>query len=198
MQAPPVQYVRTSDGLSIAYAVSGQGSPLVFLPGAYDHLQLAWQYPSLHLWLEGLVERFQLIQHDPRGFGMSSRALSPDHSAEDCQLDLEAVVDHLKLDRFVLFGTGPLAAVAARYAVEHPERVSALILEAARIKESRPAVYEAVVLQDWDWFLNTLMPQDRSADESRRTVDLMKQAWEPNNLSLRMRAFAAEDCRALY
>jgi hypothetical protein len=55
MDAPPVQFAPTSNGLSIAYAVSGTGAPLVILPGAFEHVQLAWQYPDLQPWLEGLV-----------------------------------------------------------------------------------------------------------------------------------------------
>src|SRR5437016_6211329 len=100
MQTPPVQYVTTSDGLSIAYAVSGSGVPLVFLPGAFDHVQLAWEFPRLQAWLGGLSERFQLIQFDPRGSGMSDRRLSEEHAQEDYQKDIEAVVARLRLDRF--------------------------------------------------------------------------------------------------
>lgn len=79
MDAPPVQYVTTSDGVSIAYAVSGSGPTLVILPGAFEHVQLAWQYPPLQPWLEGLAQRFQVIQIDERGAGMSTRGLAEDH-----------------------------------------------------------------------------------------------------------------------
>jgi len=79
MDAPPVHYATTIDGFSIAYAVSGQGRPFMLLPGAFEHVQLAWQYPKLRPWLEGLVERYQLIQLDERGAGMSTRGLPDDH-----------------------------------------------------------------------------------------------------------------------
>ena len=92
MNAPPVQYVTTSDGLRIAYAVSGHGTPLLFLPGAFNHVQLAWEYPGLQAWLQGLSERFQLIQLDPRGFGMSSREVGEGLVRQDYQKDIEAVV----------------------------------------------------------------------------------------------------------
>jgi hypothetical protein len=58
MEAPPVQYAKTSDGFDIAYAVSGEGRPLVFMPGNFDHVQLAWRYPGLDVWLQALSARF--------------------------------------------------------------------------------------------------------------------------------------------
>src|SRR5687768_11059713 len=102
MEPPPVQYVRTSDGYSVAYAVAGTGIPYVYMPFSFCHVQLAWEFPSTAPWLEELAGRFRLVQYDPRGSGMSSRGLSKDHTAEDMCLDLEAVVDQLALDRFVL------------------------------------------------------------------------------------------------
>ena len=83
MDLPSVQYVTTSDGVQIAYGVSGNGRPLLFLPGTFEHVLLAWQYPGLSVWLERLATRFHLIQFDPRGSGMSSRELPDSHSAAD-------------------------------------------------------------------------------------------------------------------
>ena len=51
-----------------------------------------------------------------------------DLSFEAFVTDLEAVADHLGLERFPLLGISQGAAVSIEYAVRHPERVSALIL----------------------------------------------------------------------
>ena len=40
MDAPPVQYVTTADGYSIAYSVCGEGQPFVVAPPTFHHLQL--------------------------------------------------------------------------------------------------------------------------------------------------------------
>jgi hypothetical protein len=79
MNPPPVQYVTTSDGYSIAYAVSGTGSPLVVAPAIWNHVQNSWlpespfgRTPTLHTW----AKRFQVIAYDSRGQGMSQRGLA--------------------------------------------------------------------------------------------------------------------------
>ncbi len=195
VDAPPVQYVTTGDGYSIAYAVSGSGTPFLFLPGAYEHVQLAWQFPGLQPWLEKLSTRFQLIQTDERGAGMSSRGLREDHAMEDYQLDLEAVVDHLNLDRFIIFGSIVRGHTAVQYALNHPDRVSALILGPITITQPayRPTFFAALPAEDWDLFLNSLVSSSASlrsdnAEDQRRTVDLLKQAWDQHDFVLRMRS----------
>ena len=117
MDAPPVQYVRTRDGVSIAYAVSGSGPPIVILSGTFEHVQLAWQYPQLQPWLEALVDRFQLIQIDERGVGMSSRDLPETMVFGDYILDVEAVLTKLNCGPVVLFGIANHAMTAIQFAV---------------------------------------------------------------------------------
>jgi pimeloyl-ACP methyl ester carboxylesterase len=74
MDTPPVQYVTTSDGARIAFAVSGVGRDLVFLPTPFNHVQLYWTSDTfVRPWLSELAARFRLIQYDGRGQGMSSR-----------------------------------------------------------------------------------------------------------------------------
>jgi pimeloyl-ACP methyl ester carboxylesterase len=105
MTAPPTQFVTTPDGYNIAYAVSGSGTPFLLTPAAYNHIQLAWERPSRREWLEGLSQRFRLVQLDFRGQGMSTRGLPASFTIADYVTDVETLVDHLQLDQFVLFGT---------------------------------------------------------------------------------------------
>src|SRR3990172_9028894 len=129
MEPPPVQYVTTSDGFNIAYAVSGSGRPFVFAPMIFSHIEVYWKQETfMRPWLEGLSSRFQLVQYDGRGQGTSTRGLPKTFSPADWKRDLEAVVDRLKLDRFVLMGSDTSGRIAVLYAAAHPERVEALIL----------------------------------------------------------------------
>jgi DNA-binding CsgD family transcriptional regulator/pimeloyl-ACP methyl ester carboxylesterase len=190
MNAPPVQYVRTSDGYDIAYAVSGSGPPIVVLATAFEHVQLAWQYPALGDWLRALAVRFTVVQMDARGAGLSTRSLGADFAFEHYQRDIEAVVDHLRLDHMVIWGTIQGCFLAARYAIDNPARVRALIL-------TRPtgmrAPLEAIAEQNWDLTLHTLVPRERSPEEARRQVELLKQSFDPENFVRRARAAGEVD-----
>jgi DNA-binding CsgD family transcriptional regulator/pimeloyl-ACP methyl ester carboxylesterase len=190
MDAPPVQYVRTSDGYDIAYAVRGEGRPFVLLPGAFEHVQLAWQYPSLHPWLEGLSTRFRLIQFDERGAGMSTRGLRQDHFITDYERDLQAVVERLELPPFVLYAATIRAPAAIQFALHHPDRISALILGPCRIKTelSRASGYFNVLpQQNWELFLRSLVSLYQHPDDIARSVALQKQSFNVDDFVVRMR-----------
>ena len=127
-----ISFIRTKDGTNIAYAESGDGPPLVRAGTWLTHLQHDWESPVWMHWLRFMSSRHRLVRYDPRGCGLSQanvRAVTFDDWVDD----LEAVVDHLKLERFALFGMSQGAAVAAEYAIRHPERVSHLTLYAPLI-----------------------------------------------------------------
>jgi DNA-binding CsgD family transcriptional regulator/pimeloyl-ACP methyl ester carboxylesterase len=129
MDAPPVQYVKTSDGYDIAYCVSGEGRPFVLLWDLpFGSNELLWSQAGMRGFFESLASRFRLVQLDARGTGSSSRGLKSSHVCEDYVLDLEAVADHLGLDDFLLFGTVFTAHPIIRYAARHSERVAGVQL----------------------------------------------------------------------
>jgi DNA-binding CsgD family transcriptional regulator len=181
MDAPPVQYVTTSDGLSIAYCVSGRGTPLLFLPGSFQHGQLGWQYPGLSDWLEGLSGRFQLVQIDPRGFGMSARNLGKSLAREDYLTDIEAVVGELNLSRFLIVAMSTGVELAAEYALCHPDQVIALVLGTSMMSAWPTALFDTLPEQNWDAFLHGIVPRDRDLEERARIVELHKQDKDQQN-----------------
>ena len=108
---PRIQYAKTSDGVNIAFWTLGEGPPLMHIPLVFPHLQLEWQIPKIRAWCERLAQGRKLIRYDSRGMGLSQREI-PAFSPEFAVLDLEAVVDHLGLDRVALLGPlhgGPTA-----------------------------------------------------------------------------------------
>jgi 3-oxoadipate enol-lactonase len=73
-----------------------------------------------------LVKRgYRLISYDARGHGASSPA--PSYGYPDLVADLEAVLEELDLKRTALVGSSMGAATAMAFALEHPERVPALV-----------------------------------------------------------------------
>jgi pimeloyl-ACP methyl ester carboxylesterase len=126
MDAPPIQYARTQDGVNIAYTRMGEGSPLVYLQ-PYTHQQLDWTIPEMRGWFEMLSRDREVIRFDMRRFGLSQRTTSA-LSLETYLSDLSAVVDHLQLDQFDLMGISGQAVTAIAFAAAPPKRVRRLIL----------------------------------------------------------------------
>ncbi|NYJ03751.1 alpha/beta hydrolase [Petropleomorpha daqingensis] len=122
-----IRFCRSADGVTLAYASSGNGPPLVKAAHWMTHLDHDWNSPVWHHWLVELSRRFRLIRYDERGCGLSDRDI-PRPGFEDWIRDLEAVVDAAGLERFPLFGMSQGVAVAITYAARHPERVSKLVL----------------------------------------------------------------------
>lgn len=75
---------------------------------------------------DALARHHTLVRFDMRGTGLSDRNV-PLSSEQLFVLDLEAVVDELKLHRFPLYGLCGGAPLALRYYAKHPNRVSQLV-----------------------------------------------------------------------
>ena len=137
-----IRFCTTSDGVTIAYAVLGEGPPLVYVNGWPGHIGLEWEKPVSRQFLEKLAIGVTLVRYDMRGSGLSDRDVS-ELSFEGCVSDLEAVVEHLGLDRFALLGLGFLAGpIAITYAASHEEQVTNLILSSAYFDGSELATPE--------------------------------------------------------
>jgi DNA-binding CsgD family transcriptional regulator/pimeloyl-ACP methyl ester carboxylesterase len=187
MEAPPVQYATASDGRRIAYGVCGTGLPLLFLPGSFYHVQLAWQMPGLEPWVRALAERFQLIQIDPRGTGMSSRDVGPGHARAHYQRDIGAVLEKLQPGPLVLFAASGGVDLAVDYALANPQNVIALLLGTSGTSKVNTPVFEMLPAADWDVFLYSVVPRSRTREEARQIVELTKQASDQANYLLRRR-----------
>ncbi len=128
VDAPNIQFLTTPDGVSIAYTVAGEGPPLVCTPGWVSHQELEWQGPGGEF-SRRLARGRRMVMFDGRGTGLSDRRV--DDVSLDARLkDLEAVVAHLQLDSFALSGFSQWSPVAIKYAAQHPDRVTELILYA--------------------------------------------------------------------
>jgi DNA-binding NarL/FixJ family response regulator len=108
--------------------VKGEGIPLVRVPPLYGHFSLQWNRGIADREFRALSENFQAVLFDCRGQGSSTRGLSEATSLDDYVHDLELLVDRLGLQRFVLLGWSAMSKIAVSYAVKHPDRVIALIL----------------------------------------------------------------------
>jgi len=124
-----VRFCTTCDGVRLAYAIHGRGSPLVRTATWLTHLEFDWESPVWRHWLEGLADGHTVLRYDERGCGLSDRDVD-DVSLEARLGDLEAVIDAAKIERFALLGISQGGPLAVAFAARHPERVSHLILYA--------------------------------------------------------------------
>ncbi|MFE2167881.1 alpha/beta fold hydrolase [Streptomyces sp. NPDC059447] len=110
------------DGTLLSYRVTGDGDPVVCVPGG--------PADSAYLGdLGGLSAHHRLIVPDLRGTGRS--AMPADPSSYRCDRlvgDLEALRVHLDLPRMDLLAHSAGTNIAAGYAARHPERVGRLAL----------------------------------------------------------------------
>ena len=151
------------------------------------HLELEWEQPGDRRWLEWLASRYTLVQYDPRGLGLSDRAVTS-FSLDDFERDIEAVIERVATEPVILFAKVNAGPLAIAYAARRPERVSHLILWCAttRIADGIGGHLEALrglAEQDWELFLRTAAHLVRgwSAGQSaEQAVTLLRAAMSPD------------------
>jgi pimeloyl-ACP methyl ester carboxylesterase/DNA-binding winged helix-turn-helix (wHTH) protein len=122
-----IAFCRAADGIRLAYAVAGDGPPLVRAANWMTHLGYDIESPVWRHWVSDLASRHTFIRYDERGCGLSDWNAT-DFTFEDWVTDLETVVGALGLKRFPLLGVSQGGAVAVAYAARHPEQVTKLVL----------------------------------------------------------------------
>jgi class 3 adenylate cyclase len=155
---PQIRYAQTADGVSIAYAVAGQGPPLLFAralfsPGVDDELA-----STTTLWAS-LTDTHSVVLWDLRGEGLSGNA--PESGFDSWVKDLSAVADVVGAERFDLLGFMKQGHVEIAYAARHPDRVNRLVLYAPTPPQSTlrglvPDWLFAHAASDWRDFVDFL------------------------------------------
>jgi pimeloyl-ACP methyl ester carboxylesterase/DNA-binding CsgD family transcriptional regulator len=126
-----IRYLRTSDGVKLAWAEAGSGPVLVKAANWLTHLQYDWESPVWQHWLRFLTGHFRLVRYDERGCGMTDWEVH-DLSVERWTDDLELVIETAApAGPVALLGMSQGGAACLGYVVRHPERVSHLILYGA-------------------------------------------------------------------
>src|SRR5215212_4540804 len=122
------RFCTAPDGVGIAYAIAGEGPPLVKASNWMTHLDYERQSPVWRHWVSELSRGHTLVRYDERGCGLSDRDFAGTPSLESYVNDLAAVVDAAGLERFALLGMSGGGPTAIAYAARNPERVSRLVL----------------------------------------------------------------------
>ena len=109
-------------GVRLWYTDTGGGVPVILMHAASG---------TSDCWVQQLPAftgaGFRCIAYDRRGWGRSEPA-SPGEQPGCASDDLQALVEHLELDRFHLVGTAAGAAPSIDYAISHPDRLRGLVI----------------------------------------------------------------------
>jgi pimeloyl-ACP methyl ester carboxylesterase len=125
--------------LDVHYDVHGEGYPLVLLHGGGSRAQTFEKMVPL------LSSSFRVFTYDMRGFGETRRPSEPKLSHELWRHDLMRFLDAFGLTRVALGGWSLGGGVALDFTINHPERVSHLVVIGAvspRLERTDPSGFE--------------------------------------------------------
>lgn len=137
-----IHFARSND-VEIAYHVVGDGPvDIVYVQGAWSHLQINWELPAFRRFCERLGEFGRVILFDKRGMGMSDRV--PGSTPLEVRMDdVRAVMDDVGSSSAALIGNSEGGPLSMLFAAAHPERTTALILMGGEVRERKD--------EEWPW-----------------------------------------------
>jgi pimeloyl-ACP methyl ester carboxylesterase len=183
--------ITSADG-EIYYDVHGAGTPVMLVSG----LGGTGSYWNPNL--PAFAKRHQVIVHDHRGMGKSSRSRIR-YSVDQMTADLLAVMDHLRIEKAHLVGHSTGGAIGQTLAATHPDRLLSLVISASwtkadpyfrRMFEARRALLTVVVLQPT--FVRPRSFSIRAGGSTRTSVCLKTVRKSPLRGFRRPRLLAAE------
>lgn len=216
MSTPPqIRFAHASDGVRLAYTVSGRGQPVLIKAATWlSHLEFDWDSPVWCHLLKDLTTRGAFVRYDERGCGLSDWSV-PELSFPSWVRDLETVADAVAEPRFALLGISQGAAVAVAYAVRHPERVTHLVLHGGYARgrlvrsdtpEQRDEAETMCHLAELGWgkddaafrqFFTTQFIPGGTPEQHRWFNEMERISTSPANAARFMRAFNTIDVTAL-
>ena len=111
------------NGCDFRCEVRGEGPPMVFIHGEihgmdYWEHQMAW-----------FSQRYRCLAYDRRGHA-GTPATPFGYSVANQSRDLRELLDHFDMDRPIIVALAFGTTIAANFAIDHPERVRALVIAA--------------------------------------------------------------------
>ncbi len=144
-----LQRVELATGVSLDVAVAGDpANPAIILLHGFPESHRTWRHQ-----IPALAERFFVLAPDQRGYARSSKPEGvADYAPAKIVADLLPLADHFGIDRFTLVGHDWGGAVAWMAALNHPERVSRLII----LNAPHPLIFQRTMFDD---------PEQRAASQ---------------------------------
>lgn len=173
--ADPDSHFIAVNGLQIHYKTAGAGQPAIVLLHGFGASVFSWREV-----MEPLAALGTVVAYDRPAFGLTERPLTWEEDANpytpEAQVELVVgLIDVLRLNSVILVGNSAGGAVAVQTALEHPERLEALVLVS-------PAIYEGGGAPGWIRPLLNTPQLDRigpllARQISQRGDALLESAW---------------------
>ncbi|PDQ21628.1 SARP family transcriptional regulator [Mesorhizobium sanjuanii] len=140
LDVPRTRYVEV-DGIHIAFQIAGSGPlDIVLVPGFISHVERVWEDRSCRAWISAVSRLGRLILFDRRGMGLSDR-VGARPTVEATAQDILAVMNAAGSRRALLIGASEGGPGCIRFAVDHPDRLSGLVLWGSLAKGSHAPDY---------------------------------------------------------
>jgi proline iminopeptidase len=157
------------EGFELYYRHAGAGAPVVILSGG-PGFDCDYVLPIAH----SLAESHHAILVELRGTGRSrpNRIDASTVNLKQYLGDLEALRDHLKIDRWALLGHSAGALLAMHYASHHADRVDRLVLVASGriVARNETAQLDNILMRLPAEAAERLKQQDVSPEERMRIM----------------------------
>ena len=209
-----IRFCTSLDGTRIAYAICGEGTPLVIAGLPFSHLESDWDCLVRQPILEFLSQRHTLIRYDMRGTGLSDRDCH-EYAFSRYVEDLDAVVASCGHESYALIGFTGGGALAVAHAAQHPKKVTRMVLLGSYLRgrlirsttaseiEETELIIRLIELgwgQDNPTFRQLFTYQfwpDGTAEQLHSYDELMRKATSAKNAALQLKAWFSADLRKI-
>jgi len=121
---PPSEFLTLADGARVHYRDRGpKNAPVLVLIHGSNASLFTWEP-----WTKRLDDSFRVVAIDMPGHGLTGAVPSNDYSQGGMVEFAKEAADKIGLGKFAIAGNSVGGGIAARFAEEYPDRVTALIL----------------------------------------------------------------------
>lgn len=124
-----------------------------------------------------MAKHFRVVTMDPRGIGRSTKPMHWTDSIDDLAEDCIAILDHIEVDRFHIFGLSLGGMVASSIAAKVPDRVESLMIGASSSSDYRSLRISASLLPKLLFALRAGRFQDALLEAT--VPSLVLRSWGP-------------------
>jgi pimeloyl-ACP methyl ester carboxylesterase len=189
---PPSQFLTLADGARVHYRDQGpKTAPTLVLVHGSNASLFTWEP-----WVARLGDTFRVVTIDMPSHGLTGAVPSHDYSQAGMAKFVDDVADKLGLKTFAIGGNSMGGGVAARFAEDYPDRVTALILVdaggmPAQIGDNVPIGFRIARTPVLNQLMVHMTPRAIFADglhksfnhENLVTPAMIDQYWELNRMA---------------